>query len=411
MGVLDFGQATRKVVQAAATPGAQDVAATAVTPPAAAAPPPAAAAPPPVAPPAIPSEPDPVEPPPVEPTPEPEPEPVAVEGDLDELNKRADALELEIKNLQSSVRGQAPVKLRATIEEREMAQLEKDEATQLLSAKRGELRQVLEQIESLSGVAEPAKAPSAPPPGVEFDEKRGPVYPGRSRERSQEKLIEAETGARTIEQTQPGIYEYFSSGPEMREVELPIEGEEPRVYARSRKRQAMKQLFDPRTGGVALNNPLGEALIKSPARLGIAAGQSVYDQTLGSGDKPTADSISPESLRAPFSSGVMFAPRAPMGQQFDADKTGEKLSVEILSRKRNIRGANSRLTELQDSIGDTSRPGDIYAEIEALKDEKEQMQAELNQLLRIKDVTIPRREAEEESEPEKHLLGDFASQF
>ena len=88
------------------------------------------------------------------------------------------------------------------------------------------------------------------------------------------------------------------------------------------------------------------------------------------------------------SGGVMFAPRAP------GDMDREPLTRMDINRK--IVGAEQDLTRMQGQITDlrrraeqSQRPGPFLARIAALEDGVEQKEAVLNQLERVKRVTIP----------------------
>ena len=443
---LRKAQAARKGIQVAAT-AATPPAAAPSAPPAAASPPAAAAAPPPV------DEPAPVEPDPVEPT--PEPEPVAVEGDLDELNTRADALETEIRDLSDQIRsGQSrtAVTTGATITERMQAEqkseLSDDSKRAKLAERRKELVSVLTAIEALEGVTPLAEDSGIRPPGPdvrsEFDEKREPVFPGRDIQRADEKLREAESRIYTSEQMSDLPYEYFRSGPEKGETVIDVVDPSsldeqkrplvtPRRYAVSRKREKLKKLLglhvSPTQGMLSdvTEGPL------SPLHHGLKVGYGATDRLAAVGGdvltggvvrkvlggEPIATTMAPEMYEEGAilpkaalpglvpelrQGGVMFAPRGKV------DPTTLKMS--LLTNRRKIRGVDYQLGILQDQLGQAGNPKDIYASIEVLKDDREQLEAVRKQLMRVQRVTLQRQKAKEEaSEKAESLSDEFSSKF
>ena len=384
------------------------------------------------------------EPDPVEPT--PTPEPVAVEGDLDELNKRADALESEVRDLSSQIRsGQSrtSVTTGASVAERKRAEqkseLSDDGKRAQLAETRKELVSVLTAIEALEGVAPQVESAPQTRPDVRptFDEKREPVFPERDIQRADEKLREAESRVYTSEQMSDLPYEYFRSGPEKGETVIDVgpEGNQvPRRYAVSRKREELKKLLGVQrspTQGL-IRSTVNEGPL-SPLHHGLKVGYGAADRlaAIGGdvltggvvrkvlGGEPIATTMAPEMYEEgailpkaalpslvpePHQGGVMFAPRGKV------DPTALKTS--LLSYRRKIRGADYQIKQLQNQLGEAGNPKDIYASIEALKDDKEQSQAVMNQLLRVQRVTLPRQQAEEEaSERAESLSDEFASKF
>ena len=106
----------------------------------------------------------------------------------------------------------------------------------------------------------------------------------------------------------------------------------------------------------------------------------------------------------PHQGGVMFAPRGKVDPA--------TLKTALLTNRRKIRGVDYQLGLLQDQLGQADNPKDIYASIEVLKDDKEQLEAVRKQLMRVQRVTLPRQKAEEDaSERAESLSDEFAGRF
>ena len=151
------------------------------------------------------------------------PEPVSETNDLE---AQASELETEVRQLESRLKGRAPVKMRATIEERRADELSKEETQERLTAKRKELIAVVKALEAsrrgtpgdTSGI-DMGEGPIGPARKRRGD-LSGPTYPTRGRTRADEKLREAESRVYTAERMAPGVDEYATMGPRRREAVL-----------------------------------------------------------------------------------------------------------------------------------------------------------------------------------------------
>ena len=360
------------------------------------------------------------------------PEPVS---ETDDLDAQASELETEVRQLESRLKGRAPVKMRATIEERRADELSKKETQEQLTAKRKELIAVVKALEAskrtpgdTSGI-DMGEGPIGPARKRRGD-LSGPTYPTRGRTRADEKLREAESRVYTAERMSPGFDEYATMGPRRREAVLELEGGEPRRYAASRKREELKRALGlmgrpstPIESSVGLDTPLvgypyraAETFIDRtvPRAIDVATGgpmrwlahaadpeiegaappmtsfdPSMYiDPVTG---KPAEGIIESQLIQrkpfadAPHQGGRMFAPTAPKGQKVDPTKVRSEIAI----RTRQILGAQDQISKLKDSVRRGPGAKYDYAQIAALEDSIEQLRAEELQLRRVMSVTYP----------------------
>ena len=359
------------------------------------------------------------------------PEPVSETNDLE---AQASELETEVRQLESRLKGRAPVKMRATIEERRADELSKEETQERLTAKRKELIAVVKALEAArrgtpgdtSGI-DMGEGPIGPARKRRGD-LSGPTYPTRGRTRADEKLREAESRVYTAERMAPGVDEYATMGPRRREAVLELEGGEPRRYAASRKREELKRAVGlmgrpstPIESSVGLETLGGGRLYRAaetaidrtvPLAMDVATGgpmrwlayasdpeiegaappmtsfdPSMYlDPATG---KPAEGIIESQLIQrkpfadAPRQGGRMFAPTAPKGQTVDPTKVRSEIAI----RSRQILGAQDQINKLKDPAKRKSKYD--YAQIAALEDSIEQLRAEELQLRRVMSVTYP----------------------
>ena len=325
---------------------------------------------------------------------DPPPPPAEDTPDSASLDTQADALRSEISGLEAKQDGVPTVMTRASVEEREAATLSEDEIESELSEKRKKLTGIVSKIvDRQKGGSDFAELPAEVAPG-EQHKSSGPVYPGRSRARADEKLRQAETGVYTSERMRPGAYEYFRSGPGMGETEVRVEGEsKPRRYAVGRRRRALYDVIKPETP-LTSDNPL-YALPRD-----MAVG--LYRRFTG--DELTEQEASTTKEYRPRRGGIMSAPRGEVNEA--------KLSLEMAERQRGIGGAKKEIIRLKKEIPNLKDPAQHYASIAVLEDDIEQLRAEQTQLMRVKNVTIPRQIAEEEAAEKADKLKDrFATKF
>ena len=84
----------------------------------------------------------------------------------------------------------------------------------------------------------------------------------------------------------------------------------------------------------------------------------------------------------------------------------------MAERQRGIGGAKKEIIRLKKEIPNLKDPAQHYASIAVLEDDIEQLRAEQTQLMRVKNVTIPRQIAEEEAAEKADKLQDrFATKF
>ena len=231
------------------------------------------------------------------------------------------------------------------------------------------------------------------------------VYPERGFEKAQEKVLEAETGERTVprfyrDDFVGDMYESNLNLPRTKplSVTLPLADGGTAEYTRSRaeEREARSDLFVPFASPRMEGGPLTSA--------GRMAEMQV-DKAFG-GDPSMQDYFPEDYTRR----GGKFSVPVATGQI-----NMEKLAAEMSKRNRYIIGNNQRIKELEKDLDAGSLggfEGKTYAEIEFLKDENEQMKAELNQMNRIATKTRPEMERRErESEAAESLTDDFSAQF
>ena len=389
----------------------------------------------------------------------PPPPPAEDTPDSASLDTQADALRSEIRSLEARQDGSPAVMTRASVEEREAAKLSSDEVAHNLSEKRKKLTGIVNQIierqkvGSDPGEVDFAELPAEVSPGEQY-KSSGQVYPGRSRERADEKVRQAETGVHTSESMRPGVYEYFRSGPEMGETEVEVLGDvnpetgerhvTKRRYAVSRKREELKRALG--LGGISPTQPyrsqFAEGPMHHPYQMARAAGSVIEpaidlvtslphgvvggyikDALTGKEDPegmisrrgthlfmddrynredwwPKPEYLPEKALRG----GIMSAPRGEVNEA--------KLALEMAERKRGIGGAKKEILRLKKEIPNLKDPAKHYASIAVLEDDIEQLRAEQTQLMRVKNVTIPRQIAEEEAAEKAEKLKDrFATKF
>jgi len=180
----------------------------------------------------------------------------------------------------------------------------------------------------------------------------------------------------------------------MGETEVMVEGEsKPRRYAVSRKRRALYDVIKPETP-LTSDNPL-YALPRD-----MAVG--LYRRLTG--DALTEQEATLTKEYRPRQGGIMSAPRGEVNE--------EKLALSLVERKRDIIGAKAEILRLRKELPNLKNPAKAYATIAVLEDDIEQLEAEQTQLLRVKNVTIPRQIAEAEAAKKADELQDkFATQF
>jgi hypothetical protein len=366
------------------------------------------------------------------------------------LEKQADALRLDIRGLEGAGRGSPVIMTRASVEEREAAKLSSYEVARNLSAKRkkltGVINEIIDRKKTLLPDPKVSDFPSEVAPGEQF-KSSGPVYRNRSRQRADEKSREVDSGVYTSEQMSPSAYEYIRSGPERGETEVMVEGEsKPRRYAVSRKREALKKALG--LGGLSPTQPLRSMLAEGPMTRPYLAAQA-----LGAAGDMALDAVTslPRGIAGGYVRDVLSGERAPEGAMLSSRGTHlfgddryihdipgfsrpdylpekvlrggimsaprgevneEKLALSLAERKRDIIGAKSEILRLRKELPNLKNPAKAYATIAVLEDDIEQLEAEQTQLLRVKNVTIPRQIAEAEAAKKADELQDkFATQF
>ena len=318
-----------------------------------------------------------------------------------ELKKMADRLEEEIDSLEMQIKDGTSVKLRASPEERARGQAGSEELKRQIQEKRSQYKDVVDRLID----AHPDRGSRPEQQYEPYTRRREPVYPKRGWEKAAEKAREAETGEKTLARFYPSSYEGFGVG--QSEVELPIEGGGVAKFAhsRARDREAREDIGIPTPLGT-LGVP-GVSLRMEPGPIDMAgriAGAAIDKYVLGGDWSQVEGEMVPE--HDPRQGGEMFAPRAG-GNKLNMPK----LEAEMAEREINILGAKQRIKELETSLEDTTwsvPEGETYGEIELLKDDIEQMDAELAQMMRIKQVTAPEIEKAQEAEM---LQDEFGTQF
>ena len=330
-------------------------------------------------------------------------------GEFARLNRDADRLENEIKSLEMQLRGEVPVMLRAGSEERRKSDVSRSTIQDLLKTKRNEYKNLMNTV----SIFEDQMMGSRPVQRYEEDvRERQATYPGRTAEKGMEKVREAETGEKTLERFYKDdvigdVGESFLSSPVAKSprVEVPIAGGGTEVFTRSRE-------MDREDRG----NDLGAVQFPNPFEIGGAMLASGKQRILG--EDTTAAEVFPydEAYASQFGGGEMFAPRrSRLTEREIREGRGvlnlPKLETEMTKRRRAITGANRRIQELEQGLqsgGLGGFRGKEYAEIELLKDEVEQMEAELRQMARIRRTTQEEIERQGRSES---LSDEFAEQF
>lgn len=317
-----------------------------------------------------------------------------------ELKGMASNLEQEIDSLEMQIKGSAGVKLRASPAERSKQQLTIDELKRQIKEKRLQYKSVVDRIIEIESDIDLKSRPE--PQDEPYVREREPVYPERGWEKAAEKAREAETGLKTLERFYPSSYEGFGVG--QSEVDLPIEGGGVAKfgYSRTRDREDREDIGIPTPFGRMGVPGLSPRMDGGPIEFAGRVAGAGLDAMLGGDTSP--QELQPEAL--PRQGGLMFAPRS-AGNKLNLPK----LEAEMSKRKRNILGAQQRIQELEASLEDTTFTvprGETYGEIELLEDDIEQMDAELAQMMRIKQVTAPEMQKAEEAEM---LQDEFGTQF
>jgi len=315
-------------------------------------------------------------------------------------------------------------------------QVEQEDLTSQLRDKRRQLAQAQKDFEALGEPEAPAEEVEVE--AKEFDEQRGPVYPERTGRRFEEKAREYETGEKTMERQYPGAAEYLSPMTGLYgktsetlktypTAEARAEGKAPEeeVFTSTRRREDLAKSLKSvsglgQLGGVldpeslagqatsfAVNLPdwIDEGYVKGLedhyAEQGkLPAGESRRARQMGySSDKDALDAWR-TIVRQKTSyqrGGEMFAPRGRVVE--------DKLAAETAKRRFALQRMGQVVPQLLQEIAamEAMRNPDRHAyakkqaALQSFLDEKEQIEAELSQLMRIKRVTLPRNRAEAET--------------
>jgi len=220
---------------------------------------------------------------------------------------------------------------------------------------------------------------------------QGPVYGDRDYEREQEKLLQAETGERTLsrffrDDLVGNISEQAFNLPVKRESSVPLASGEDAVFTRSRAVQREE------------DDPFPIPMLTAPetlrgagtmiGRLGRGVAEGTMSQIL-SGEPVPAPYLTEENVNR---GGILSTPKQSQltarevveGRgEYDANRT--KMAID--SRKELILANQVEINRLQKEIEDRkpgSRIADLTGRISLLQDDNEQKQAELVQLQRIR---------------------------
>ena len=350
-----------------------------------------------------------------------------IPGDLagmsrSELEKRRRELNQEIYNLERSKGSRLPDIAFTNVEEVPSADELDQQADEQIDEKRLQLENVARAIAEKEAQERTAaeEDDGADESAIDPDRMRSATFPRRSKERGEERVIEAETGK--LFMPSGSLRQFAGSGGRLPEQTVQVRGEaEPRVYARSRRRSQLKEAFSP--------SKLARGVIKSGAMMGGMAGSAedvagaaaidaatslpeglpggYVRSALTGGEQPAAPrfgtNILPTALKEAaeeFSSaygmdpgvgksgGVMTAPRAP-GDMVREPVTRMDINRKIVRAEQDLTRMQGQITDLKRRAEQSQRPGPFLARIAALEDGVEQKEAVLNQLERVKRVTIP----------------------
>jgi hypothetical protein len=316
-----------------------------------------------------------------------------------EIKLAADRLEDEINSLEMQARGQAPVMGRATAAMRQKQEVDREEIARTLKAKRKEYTALIDRLVEIEPMSRPTQRYRMPA------EDTSAVYPERGFEKAQENVLRAETGDRTLARFYKddfvgdmGESNLNLPRAEPLSVTLPLADGGTAEYTRSRAedREARSTSLIPFASPRMEGGPLTSA---------VRMAEMQVDKAFG-GDPSMQDYFPEDYTRR----GGKFSIPVATG-----DINMEKLAAEMSKRNRYIIGNTERIKELEkglDAGGLGGFKGKTYAEIEFLKDENEQMKAELNQMNRIATKTRPEmKRREREGQAAESLTGDFSAQF
>ena len=290
----------------------------------------------------------------------------------------------------------------------------------------------------------------------ELTKKSAPMFAGRGFVEAEEKLREAEKREYTSERANPGILDewLFGWGEESPKTKIQVEGEpEERLYAASRKRDDLRRMLGlkgdtahperwltegwrrPHTAYGEMQVDIGAHLtwlgaqgLSTLHQIGTSAlrDRSTEEQLPSYKILPTPRDIFPDNYVDTETgepvSGWFFGPgwlnlftdkphrggiaKAPYGDKRDWKKyhaDPEKVQKAIEDRHKVYLAELVQIQELQKRVGEPTLMGSprlaeadrrTYAEIAVRKDKVEQLQAVLDQLLRVQRVTIPAQKAE-----------------
>ena len=372
----------------------------------------------------------------------PEPPPVPVAGRRDALTDAASDLTRDIEALESRIdAGDDILVRRAPPSEDISAQVTREELTSQLRDKR---RQLVQAQKDFEGLGEPeAPAAEVEVEAEEFDEQRGPVYPERTGRRFEEKVREYETGEKTMERQYPGVWEYLTPltgvgglSSETLEsyptAEAKAEGKAPEkeVFTSTRRREDLADAVKSVSGLGQLGGVLDSESLAGQAASFVAdlpdwidagyvkglesyyaehgelpMGESRRAREMGySSDKDALDAWR-TIVRQKTSyqrGGEMFAPRG----QVDEDKLGAEKATRRCALQRMgdlIPRLRREIESMEEAPLARAVGRHAYAKkqatLQSLLDEKEQIEAELSQLMRVTRVTLPRSRAEAETRP------------
>ena len=122
---------------------------------------------------------------------------------------------------------------------------------------------------------------------------------------------------------------------------------------------------------------------KAPRAASEYLGSNLYEGSHGEG--ALLPDWAPEK---PHRGGKMFAPRG------YADP--ERVDAAIIERERHLESAEKEINRLRGVAREETYPESTLARIAAFEDGIEQLQAELIQLERVREVTIPRRDYDDD---------------
>ena len=369
-----------------------------------------------------------------------------------ELQRERDRLDTELRGLEATQRqgGQSVYKPYA-LDEASLAEQDRsrEELRNKINDRRDKLTQVTRELAEKKAGRQTDRDEIAireritVPPGEvpTFDPMAAPTFPKRDLRRADEKVLEAESGVRYM----PGgtFMQGARTAFERPDVMATRQGEpgEPEVtsrYARSRRRSGLKRAL-----GIegSITEPLKQipaemmgpsqvyrGLVR-PAYAGAAtaataaglAGQGLFlyrDEEagelrrLGTGKRVDPTVYDPELIRLkPQQGGMLSAPRK-RGGPIDLSDINRRLTNQRI-RKQDLQNRITDLTK-EDRAALRGRP-QLRAQVAMMQDDLEQVEANISQLNRIREVSIPRERYEaqmkERAAEADAFEDDFSKEF